>query len=411
MVARGSAPSVRSSRAVRTVGENACMSIWVILYAIGAAQAAMLVPALWRRPANVAANRVLAAWLAVVCVDLAVKAIYLADPSATWFRAYRFVWLFPFLHGSLFYLYVRTLVSGQAPRARDAVHLAGFVLMAAITAPAWLGSPARIAWQFAQYEAGDWPPPLPGYDAILFAYGLSYVGAAIWRLHCYRRALRAQRSDADRWSLRWVEALALAQLVIWCIAVAHVALRLPGIDYFLIYAAVAVWVCVMGYFSLVQPPVMVAGAVDADAAPAREDGAKPDDVDAVAACVAEQDPRAPAVAARLSALMAEEALYRAPALTIGQLARRSGYPEYLVSAVINRRFGATFWEWINQLRVDAVRARLDDPAEARTLLDIAYDCGFTAKSTFNSAFKRRVGRTPSEYRRAALAGSSAQRQG
>ena len=390
---------------MRTVGENARMSIWVILYAIGAAQAAMLVPALWRRPANVAANRVLAAWLAVVCVDLAVKAIYLAEPSVAWFRAYRFVWLFPFLHGSLFYLYVRTLVSGRAPRRRDAVHLAGFVLMAAITAPAWLGSPARIAWQFARYEAGDWPPPLPGYDAILFAYGLSYVGAAIWRLHCYRRALRAQRADADRWSLRWVEALALAQLVIWCIAVAHVALRLPGIDYFLIYAAVAVWVCVVGYFSLVQPPVMVAEAADAD-----------ESVDAGAiraphACVADEDPRAPAVAARLSVLMAEEALYRAPALTIGQLARRSGYPEYLVSAVINRRFGATFWEWINQLRVDAVRARLDDPGEARTLLDIAYDCGFTAKSTFNSAFKRRVGRTPSEYRRAALAGSSAQRQG
>ena len=435
-----------------TVGENAAMKIWVVLYAIGAAQAALLVPALWRRPANAAANRVLAAWLAVVCVDLAVKAAYLADPSPAWFRAYRFVWLFPWLHGSLFYLYVRTLVSGRTPRGRDAAHLAGFALMAALTVPAWLASPSSLAAQFARYQSGDWPPPLPRYDVFLFAYGLSYVGAAVWRLHRHRRDLQARRSDADRWSLRWVEALALGQVAIWCIAVAHVTLRLPGVDYFLIYAAVAAWVCVTGWFSLVQPPVPVAGGAEADVpdsriagfagAPGDEARLEPDvevirsegtsvaPADGTAARDAsadlqdavtgrgrsaardeQEDPRAGAVEARLRQLMQDEALYRAPALTIGQLARRSGYPEYLVSSVINRRFGATFWEWINQLRVDAVRARLDDPAESRTLLDIAYDCGFTAKSTFNSAFKRRIGRTPSEYRRTAPAASSAQRQG
>lgn len=384
------------------------MQPWVILYAIGAAQAAVLALALWRRPQNAAANRVLAAWVAVACADLAVKAAFLSAPSPEWFRAFRFVWLFPWLYGSLFYLYVRTLVTARAPQPRDALHLAGFALMAAITAPTWLAAPAEVAAQFARYRAGDWPPPVPGYDLLLFGYSLSYVGAAVWRLHRYRRELRAQRSDADRWSLRWVEALALAQLAIWCIALAHVTLKLPGIDYYLIYAAVAVWVCMVGWFSLVQPAVVAAEGgnaaanAPADAAPAMAAGDAGD---------APEDPRAPAVAARLTQLMQDEALYRAAALTIGQLARRSGYPEYLVSAVINRRFGATFWDWINQLRVDAVRARLDDAREARTLLEIAYDCGFTAKSTFNSAFKRRVGCTPSEYRRRALAASAAQREG
>jgi AraC-like DNA-binding protein len=368
------------------------MSIWVIIFAIGAAQAALLVPALWRREANAAANRVLAAWLAIVCVDLAVKATYLAGPSVEWFRAYRMVGLFPFMHASLFYLYVRTLVSGRAPRPRDAMHLAGFALMLAVTAPFWLGSHARIAARFAHDQgAGSGASTLSWYDAFLFAYSLSYVAAGLWRLLQYRRTLRGQRSDADRWSLRWVEALALGQLAIWCIAVLAVAVRVPGVDYFLIYAAVATWTCVTGYFSLMQPPVVVAEAVEA--APARDAGA--------------EDPRAAAVAGRLAQLMDEEALYRAPALTIGQLARRSGYPEYLVSAVINRRFGTTFCEWINELRVDAVRARLDDGRDTGTLLEIAYDCGFTAKSTFNSAFKRRLGRTPSDYRRSALAASLA----
>jgi AraC-like DNA-binding protein len=47
--------------------------------------------------------------------------------------------------------------------------------------------------------------------------------------------------------------------------------------------------------------------------------------------------------------------------------------------------------------------RLTDPAEPRTILDLAYACGFTSKSTFNAAFKRQVGDTPSNYRRQATA--------
>src|SRR6185312_15333461 len=114
------------------------------------------------------------------------------------------------------------------------------------------------------------------------------------------------------------------------------------------------------------------------------------------------DVRFPAVEARLAQLMdGDDALYREPALTIGQVAKRSGYPEYLVSAVINRRFGGTFWDYINRLRVEAVRAHLADRGDARTILDIAYDCGFTSKSTFNAAFKRQLGETPSAYRKAA----------
>ena len=403
-------------------GDNARMSTWILVYAIGAAQAAVLALALWRRPQNAAANRVLACWVAVVCFDLAVKAAYLADPGPLLFRAYRLVWVFPYAYGSLFFLYVRTLVTARAPAWRDLVHLGGVAFAALASAPAWLGGGARVAADFDRYRGDDWPPPFPHYDVVLFAYALSYVGAALWQLHRHRRDLRARRADADRWSLRWVEALALTQLAIWCIALAHVVLRLRMLDYYAIYAAVAAWVCLVGYFALVQPPALPGDEADgpqagdgkaahAPAVATPQGEVRPVGVGRDAAGDARppsgpDGPPAPEVAAALQRLMADEALYRAPALTIGQLARRSGYPEYLVSSIINRRFGATFWEWVNQLRVDAVRARLDDAGEARTLLEIAYDCGFTAKSTFNSAFKRRVGETPSAYRQRMRASGS-----
>jgi hypothetical protein len=59
------------------------MRFWIVLYAVGAVQAAMLALALWRRPANPQANRVLSVWLAIIAADLAVKAMHLAAPVVT----------------------------------------------------------------------------------------------------------------------------------------------------------------------------------------------------------------------------------------------------------------------------------------------------------------------------------------
>lgn len=356
---------------------------WVVIYAIGAAQAVLLALALARRPVNRTANRTLAAWLAIVALDLAVKALYLADPAPGMIGAYRFVALFPFLYGSLFYLYVRALTTGRGFGVRDVVHLAGFALALALTFPVFLLDPAQAA-----AASG---PPVPWYDELLFGYSLSYVVAALVRLQRYRRRLRQRRSDADRRSLRWTRAMAIAQLVIWCIAATHWLVRVPGVDYFLIYGAVAAWVCMVGWFSLGQPPV----AEDEEASPADADAARAQD----AAPASDDDPRYPEVEARLARLMADEALYREPALTIGQVAKRSGYPEYLVSAVINRRLGDNFLEYINRQLIEAARTCLADPGDTRTILEIAYASGFTSKSTFNAAFKRQVGQTPSGYRR------------
>lgn len=360
------------------------MTFWVFLYVAAALQAALLALALWRRPVNREANRLLAVWVALAGIDLAVKAAYWHTLAPEWFRAYRFVALFPFLYGSLFYLYVRALTRGRGFRWRDGVHLLGFGVMLVANSYVWTMDHAGIAalsarWIAGERSVGAW------FDAPLFVYSLSYVVAALVCVHRYRRDARAHRSDVDRHVLRWVDVLALCQVAIWVVAVVQAVVWMPVINYMLLFGLVAGWVCVVGWFSLNQPPVRVETVPEAMPAP----------VDTVA-----DDARFDAVEARLAALMGgSEPLYLAPALTIGEVARRSGYPEYLVSAVINRRLGGSFWDYVNRLRVEAARACLADAGDTRTVLDIAYACGFTAKSTFNAAFKRQVGETPSSYRK------------
>ena len=359
------------------------MKIWVIVYAIGAAQSLLLALALWRSPVNAQANRLLSAWLAIVAFDLSIKTIYLVAPGPAHFVAFRIAALFPFLHGSLFYLYVRVLTTGRGLALRDVIHLAGFAVVLAMTLPLFFFSPQRTSTLITGWSVDTWPPWW--FDPFLFTYSLSYVTAALVCVHRYRRRLLQRRADADRLLLRWLDTLSIGQLVIWCIAAVVTSIHIPGIDYYLIYGAVAAWVCVIGWFSLGQPPTVSESAI-------------PEELQATIGA-SDDDPRFPDVEAKLSQLMSDDALYREPALTIGQVAKRGGYPEYLISAVINRRLGGNFWEYINRHRVGAAQACLGDCSDGRSILDIAYDCGFTSKSTFNAAFKRQVGQTPSAYRK------------
>lgn len=367
------------------------ISFWVFVYTAAAVQAGLLALALWRRAANREANRLLAVWVALAGIDLAVKAAYWHTLAPEWFRAYRFVALFPFLYGSLFFLYVRALTRGQGFRWRDLRHLLGFAAMLLVTGHVLLAPAARLqemsaAWIEGQRSIGRW------FDLALFVYSLSYVAAALVRVHRYRQRLRERRSDADRLSLRWIDTMAACQVVIWCIAIVQALVYLPILNYGLLFGAIAGWICVMGWFSLNQSAV----AVEPEAVPADAGSEVP------SVTIGPDDARYDAVQTRVAALMEGDApLYLEPALTIAQVAKRSGYPEYLVSAVINRRFGGTFWDYINRLRVEAARACLADAGDTRSILDIAYACGFTSKSTFNAAFKRQLGETPSGYRKAA----------
>jgi AraC-like DNA-binding protein len=68
--------------------------------------------------------------------------------------------------------------------------------------------------------------------------------------------------------------------------------------------------------------------------------------------------------------------------------------------VLSTRLGLSFFDYINGLRVEAVKATLARPQSVgRPLLEIALECGFGSKSAFNEAFKRATGMSPSMYRR------------
>jgi AraC-like DNA-binding protein len=104
-----------------------------------------------------------------------------------------------------------------------------------------------------------------------------------------------------------------------------------------------------------------------------------------------------AISDRAERLLASSIDLSGESITPRRLASRLGIPYYLLSRAVNES-GRTIADLIREKRVEKAKALMNDFPDA-TLLRIALEAGFSAKSSFNAAFKKTVGVSPSEYRR------------
>ncbi|MEE9372555.1 MAG: helix-turn-helix domain-containing protein [Saprospiraceae bacterium] len=103
---------------------------------------------------------------------------------------------------------------------------------------------------------------------------------------------------------------------------------------------------------------------------------------------------------RLKELMISEKLYQDDNLNMTTLSKKTGLSNSYLSQIINQKEGKNFFDFVNEYRIDEVKARMKDrDYNHYTILGIAQNAGFKSKSTFNSFFKKSTGLTPSEYRK------------
>ncbi|MCP4216918.1 MAG: helix-turn-helix domain-containing protein [bacterium] len=103
---------------------------------------------------------------------------------------------------------------------------------------------------------------------------------------------------------------------------------------------------------------------------------------------------------KLKALMELKKIYRNEDLSLKELAEKLNVSVHFLSQLLNEKMGMGFFDLMNQYRVEEVKKRLGDPAESETsILAIAYDAGFSSKSSFNRYFKKFTGMTPSQFKK------------
>lgn len=91
--------------------------------------------------------------------------------------------------------------------------------------------------------------------------------------------------------------------------------------------------------------------------------------------------------------------YLEPSLTVQDLARQLQMPGRELSLLINHHLNQHFFDFVNEYRIEKARHLLKDAAhKSTTVLEILYAVGFNSKSSFNTAFKKQTGLTPTQYR-------------
>jgi AraC-like DNA-binding protein len=113
-----------------------------------------------------------------------------------------------------------------------------------------------------------------------------------------------------------------------------------------------------------------------------------------------------AVLADLQHAIGIERIFLREGLTIGALAEHLGTSEHLLRRVINRGMGhRNFNDFLHSWRIREACEELARPEQQRLpVLAIAMKVGYGSIGPFNRAFKARIGKTPTEYRRSALQG-------
>ncbi|WP_148707164.1 helix-turn-helix domain-containing protein [Chitinophaga skermanii] len=107
-----------------------------------------------------------------------------------------------------------------------------------------------------------------------------------------------------------------------------------------------------------------------------------------------------AILEKLESHLAQSHLYTDANLSLDKLAEAIQESKYHVSEALNAYAHKSFYQYINEHRVAhavEMMTRIQQKGLPVNILVIAYECGFKAKSSFNTYFKKIVGDTPSAF--------------
>lgn len=354
---------------------------WTLL--LLAANGGLMAVLLAAAPGNARANRFLAALCALISLRLAIYILGFAGvyDDHPWITFAPLDLSLAF--GPLLWLYLVSLTRG-APPAGWRWHLLpataqlGYYLVAFA-----LPLDAKRAWFGGPHLRVMEPVGL----ALLLLSCCTYLALSWRRQRHYQRWLDSRFADRERWRLGWISGIVGAFGLLLATAVAATTIHL--------------FVAPLDYFG--RTPVVVASSLIAYALgllgwrhAALDLPAQPR-VDPPAPPAAPSRPAA-AVAGWVRRIEAE-GWWREEGLTLGEVAARLAVSERTLSRGLTEGLGTSFNALVNGQRVAAVQRAIAGGSDA-DLLSIAFDCGFASKASFNRAFMRHAGMTPSAWRAA-----------
>lgn len=338
---------------------------------------------------NRLSNSLLGTLFALISLNLADLSLQLIDEVQVP------IWLGPlndaflFLFGPLIYVYTQSVIYSDFQwRRNHLLHCIPAALMLVIFALnlLLLDSP-----EHARYPREDIPLIFQIYDVMLYLHLFSYYFFSRRLLRQYRHTIRENYSDLSERNLNWL-AFAIDNfggMILFSLALTIssatgsetiITLSLFGILLFIFYFINRV------IFKALRQPELFSGIPHIQS------------VKYASSKLGETE--AGQIQRQLLQMMTEEQLYLNPDLSLAQLAQKLNCTPKTLSQVINQSIGKSFYDFVNEYRVEEAKRLLKNPSDpAMTIQEVMYDVGFSSKSSFNTVFKKKTGKTPTEFRK------------
>ena len=225
----------------------------------------------------------------------------------------------------------------------------------------------------------------------------------IYRLITYRKQIKNVFSNNDDKELNWMNWLLLLAISSWLFSLATV-FSSNLFDNFLFNIRIESFLSLLlvwslAHFGLQQKPGF-AGYSDniavAITSPTNDDSVvlSPGIKYQRSALGTEQSNR---IAEKINGFMSKDKLYLDPNLSLQKLSSYAAISPNYISQTLNETLSTNFFDFVNKWRIEAAKPKI--LANQDSVLTVAFEVGFNARSSFYKAFKQETGKTPSEFRK------------
>ena len=379
----------------------------IILF-LGAAQGLLLTVLIFQKHRRLFANRFLGSMMFLYSIIL----IQMLLTDLGFDRNYPHLMLIPlgipFLMGPLHYLYVKSVIHCSTKIKRnDGLHFLPFVICELTLIPDFLTSGEEIAAEMQKIYSEGLSLRFMIFNWVMLVQILTYMIMTVLIIKRYTRSIKNVFSTIEKIKLDWLRNITYMGIVVIAIFLIENLFLLAGINlshfFNLTSVLFAIFIYIMGYMGLSKSEIFAEPAIARSISELsrfnQESRMKIDRNHPKYEKSGLSPAKAKAHLENLLQLMNEKKPYTDSNLTLTQLADMLSITPHNLSEILNTQLKQSFFDFINQYRVEEVKKALIDPTKQHLkVLAIAFEAGFNSKTSFNTIFKKHTKMTPSEYR-------------
>jgi AraC-like DNA-binding protein len=292
------------------------------------------------------------------------------------------------LYGPIFYLYAQGIMFRDFKLSSgNLLHLTPYLLLTISLLSLRNYTPStseeiltnNLPWQFYLISA------------FMYTHIFVYLGLTYKSLLKYRKIIKNKYSQIDQINLDWLSSSLNTFGILTLVSLIQNFISLTGNRSVIIVALVVLLIFIFYFVNKVilkalRQPEIFAGITQNETTKYLGSNLTPSQIEEYKK--------------QLLALLKTEKPFLNPQVSITDLSEKLSVSTKNLSQVINQSFNKSFFDFINTYRIHEVQQILKESKDDKlTVLEAMYEAGFNSKSSFNTAFKKETGQTPTEFRK------------